>query len=275
MFRQVVLTCFLLVSLILFQSASAGAQAIGSVVSVVPGGEIRTAAGRTKLVEGAALSNGDIITTDASGRAQLLFSDGTKIAVGPGSRLVIDEVLMQSGGTAQRFAVNAVGGTFRFISGKSAKPAYKISTPTATMGIRGTLFDFSVDKNRGTNMVLFRGQVNLCAQGNCAEVRGRCTMAVSDRKGNIGGIGTRQEKLGILASEFPFVTDQNDLSKGFQAPVRSCGDLSRIAKKPIRAAVINEEKTGNREPPQRSEPERADPPAPEPEPEPEPPPSRG
>ena len=141
------------------------AQQVGTASAVVQGAEIRSAAGRARLVAGTALAMGDVVTTDAQGQAQLLFADGTRMVVGPGSRLVIDQILMQGNGTAQTFAVSAVGGTFRFITGKSAKPAYKILTPTATLGLRGTEFDFAVSPRRGTNVVLFRGRVLLCAQG--------------------------------------------------------------------------------------------------------------
>ncbi len=261
-------------------TGSATAQAVGKVVVAVPGAELATADGRFRLVAGAPVAMGDVVTTDAAGQVQLLFDDGTKIVVGPGSRLVIEEILLQSGGKAERFAVRAVGGTFRFITGKSAKPAYRINTPTATMSIRGTVFDFSVVPKGGTNVVLFRGQVQLCAQqGNCAEIRGRCTLAISDRGGRIGGAETPEQKDGVLISEFPFVVDQSVLTRAFQTPTGSCGDVARLrklAKKPIsnldRADAT--ETVDAPETPRAPEPTPEPPPAPAPDPQPEPPPQR-
>ena len=87
---------------------------------------------------------GDVITTGATGQVQLLFQDETKIAIGANSQLVIESILFNSSGTASDFTVNAVQGAFRFFSGKSEKSTYAIRTPKATMGIRGTVFDFTV-----------------------------------------------------------------------------------------------------------------------------------
>jgi hypothetical protein len=39
--------------------------------------------------------------------------------------------------TARNISINAVRGAFRFITGKSPKDAYSITTPTATIGVRG------------------------------------------------------------------------------------------------------------------------------------------
>ena len=280
LYRMRLMTFLIAMLTACFMTGSATAQAVGKVVVAVPGAEIASDAGRFRLLAGAPVAMGDVVTTDAAGQVQLLFDDGTKIVVGPGSRLVIEEILMQSGGKAETFAVRAVGGTFRFITGKSAKPAYRIDTPTATMGIRGTIFDFSVVPKGGTNVVLFRGQVRLCAQqGNCAEIRGRCTLAISDRRGRVGGAESPEQKDGVLTTEFPFVVDQSVLTRAFQAPTGSCGDVARprkVAKKAI--SILDRadatEVIAAPEPPSAPEPEPEPVPAPAPNPEPEPPPQR-
>lgn len=235
MWRGVSRTLLAVVMSVGVMATAVQAEAIGQADAVVPGAEIRTGEGRFMLVDGAALSVGDVVTTDAKGKAQLLFTDGTRIVVGPGSTLEIDEILMQSRTKASRFAVSAVGGTFRFISGKSAKSAYSISTPGATMAIRGTAFDFSVDRRTGTNVVLFRGVVQLCARaGGCAEIRGRCTMALSDLRGNVGGAESREQKDEVLVSKFPFVLDQRALGADYQVPTGLCGEVAqRVIPKPI------------------------------------------
>ena len=69
-------------------------------------------------------------------------------------------MLVRADGTAGKFAVNALAGTFRFLTGNSEKSAYQIITPTGTLGVRGTKFDFTVDPRTGqTKVVLFEGQV--------------------------------------------------------------------------------------------------------------------
>jgi hypothetical protein len=284
--------CMLLAMLLAMQVTGGAAQAqpIGQIASASGAGLVQTSAGRAALKPGLRLSVGDVVTTDTGGKAQLVFDDGTKIVVGPGSRLVIEEILMQSGGTAERFAVSAVGGTFRFISGKSAKKAYAITTPTATMGIRGTSFDFSVRQREGTNLVLFKGAVQMCGlNGQCAEIRGRCTLITLKGRGQFSGL-TGEENLeakdNVIVEDFPFVLDQDPLRREFRAPVGSCGDVeSRVAARAAQKAGVapaapqsalpdragGSDNVERESPPEREapEPERPDPPeAPDPDPDP-------
>lgn len=280
MFVRILGVCLALLIGLSFGSA-AMAQEIGVVASAQGGGEIRTASGRTPLAQGTRLSVGDVVSTTPGGKAQLLFDDGTKIVVGAGSRLVVEEVLMQSNGKAERFAVSAVGGTFRFISGKSAKKAYEITTPTATMGIRGTVFDFTVREREATNLVLFKGRVLMCAQnGNCAEVRGRCTLITLKGSSQFSGAESVEQKDDVLVADFPFVLEQEPLKREFRAPVGSCGDVqarvaARLAPPKSAAAIAAEtalpDRSGSAENVDRPEIERPEPPEP-PEPQaPEPP----
>ena len=210
--------------LLLFPAASM-AQGIGQVSAVTQGATLKGASGTVTLQRGARLSSGDVIMTDGTGRAELLFDDETKVVVGPASKLVIDEVLMQSPKKAQRFAIAAVNGSFRFITGNSPKPAYDISTPTATMAIRGTIFDFAVSPKKGTNVALFRGKVRLCTSGACANMQGDCTVAVSNRRGKIAAPKTTDERDIVLIDDFPLVINQDDITPKFRAPVGGCGDL--------------------------------------------------
>ncbi len=218
-----------LFAVLLLAPSLALAQGIGQVAAVSPGATLKTASGTVVLARGVRLSSGDVVMTDASGRAELLFDDETKVVVGPASKLVIDEVLMQSPAKAQRFAISAVSGSFRFITGNSPKPAYDISTPTATMAIRGTIFDFTVSKKQGTNVALFRGKVRLCTSGACANMQGECAVAFSNRRGKIAAPKTTDERDDVLITGFPFVVDQEDITPKFRAPVGGCGDLKAKA----------------------------------------------
>ncbi|WP_442880153.1 FecR family protein [Aurantimonas sp. A2-1-M11] len=166
---------------------------------------------------------GDVVQTGPDGESQLLFDDSTRIVVGPSSRLMIESVLFNSRGAASQFAINALGGTFRFISGNSPKAVYAIRTPTATMSVRGTIFDFAVQNQRGTDIVLLDGGVRLCgrATGQCVELRGGCRAVNVSPSGGIGEYQSRESKR-LLLAEFPYVVSQNRLQSGFRASVTSC-----------------------------------------------------
>ena len=207
---------------ILLTNATAGA--IGTAVAVFPGANLTHLQQSTELSAGAGVSTGDIITTDRTGQVQLIFNDETRVAIGPNSRFIVEDVALKSGGTASRFAVSAVAGSFRFITGKSKKSAYAINTPTATMGIRGTVFDFVVRKRHGTDLVIFSGEVRMCSKdGNCFKVVGECAAVQMDTAGNFSTVKKKADKRDLIAHGFLFVSAQQQLAPEFRAEVRSCG----------------------------------------------------
>jgi hypothetical protein len=52
-------------------------------------------------------------------------------------------------------------GAFRFVTGHSEKAAYKITTPLATIGVRGTILDILSQRGR-TTVVLQEGAASVC-----------------------------------------------------------------------------------------------------------------
>ncbi|MFN0114067.1 MAG: FecR domain-containing protein [Paracoccaceae bacterium] len=209
---------------LLLLPVSAPAKEVGGVVALQRGAWITGAEGRSRLAPDMRISMKDVIETDGAGSAQLLFDDGTKIAIGPRSKLVIDEVLMRSSTRASRFAVSAVSGSMRFITGKSPKSAYSISTPTATMGIRGTAFDVALRRNRRTDLVLFSGAVDFCSNEGCVRVTNACQTVTATSFGKITQTEGDFQKGRLLAGRFPLIVKQGKLQVAFHQPLERCGD---------------------------------------------------
>lgn len=205
-------------------SGVAVAQDIARVVAVSQGAEILRQGRQTALGEGQGVASGDIIVTGRTGQVQLLFDDETRVAIGPNSQFNVTDVRLNAHGTAKTFAVAAVAGTFRFITGKSRKSAYAIDTPTATMGIRGTAFDFVVRRRQGTDLILFSGQVRMCGRaGGCYRVGGICDAVQMDTSGTLGLIAGKDAKQNLIAHGFSFISDEERLLPEFRTAVRSCG----------------------------------------------------
>jgi hypothetical protein len=116
---------------------AANAQPDGIVVAVIQQAHIDAKTGKTVLMPANPIYSGDRITTDAIGNAQIKFRDDTKLVVGPNSALVIDAFVFNADDTARQVSISALKGAFRFISGNSPNDVYRITTPTATIGIRG------------------------------------------------------------------------------------------------------------------------------------------
>ena len=133
----------------------------GVAVAVVQQAEANGNGGIRILQQDAPVFSGDTIVTGPVGQAQVRFRDDTRLVVGPNSHLVIDAFVF-SGNTARKLSINALKGAFRFISGKSRHSAYYITTPTATIGVRGTQIDVSV----GNGVVIYSGAAEVCKRGS-------------------------------------------------------------------------------------------------------------
>ncbi|MEO1749931.1 MAG: FecR domain-containing protein, partial [Pseudomonadota bacterium] len=133
----------------------------------------------------------------------------------------ISDIQMGSSNSANRFAVDAVRGTFRFISGRSPKNAFQISTPHATIGVRGTTFDLNVLGQ--TQLASLRGIVDICGSSGCITLRARCSVAIAERGGSVRAAASISEAGQIIRSGFPYIEDQRPrLLPIFRAAVRSC-----------------------------------------------------
>ena len=121
-----------------------------------------------------AMKSGDTIfanqtvSTDASGIGQFEFRDKTRLAIGPGSTVVLDNFVYDSKSSASKVVIDLTRGSFRFITGKSSHDAYEIVTPQATIGVRGTAFDVYVDRSGEMAVAMINGAVEVCPKlGAC------------------------------------------------------------------------------------------------------------
>ena len=95
-----------------------------------------------------------------------MFLDSTNLAVGPTSRIVLDRFVYEGDPNAEKVAVGLAKGLFRFTTGNLDKKAYTITTPTAAIGVRGTVLDISV-RSADTRVTLVEGLALVCpAQGD-------------------------------------------------------------------------------------------------------------
>ena len=128
----------------LLLAAGSNAAVIATAAGVVPAATGELGGTRVTILQGAQLEEGQLIVTDTGGEVQVTFLDNTRMVIGPNSSLQIDRILMRNDGTFSSFAVNALGGTFRFITGNSPSDAYRVTTPAGTISVRGTKWDLTV-----------------------------------------------------------------------------------------------------------------------------------
>jgi hypothetical protein len=87
----------------------------------------------------------ELIETEAESATRLVFLDETTLTLGPDSSVVLDSFVFDPEPSQASFVMTATKGVFRFASGKLPKNAYRLHTPAATIGIRGTVLNVSVD----------------------------------------------------------------------------------------------------------------------------------
>lgn len=201
------------------------AQTVAKVVGLQNAATLQRGLKRSALVRNFDLMSGDRIRTDETGQVQVVFVDRTRVVIGPNSDFHVKDVKISTGKKASKFVVRALRGSFRFLSGDSAKETYEIKTPSVTMGIRGTDFDFVVASRRQTRVVAFDGEVQVCNRRNrCARLVGGCAL-VSVQQRQFDLPETAEDRVGILARNFPFVVNQGRFPGNFQVETGACGDV--------------------------------------------------
>jgi hypothetical protein len=94
------------------------------------------------LARGAELDTGDTVRTGTDGRAQIRFTDGSYVSLQPNTDFAISEYEYKGKADgSERSFYGLVRGAMRTVTGaigRVNRNAYRITTPTATVGIRGT-----------------------------------------------------------------------------------------------------------------------------------------
>lgn len=204
----------------------------GTVLAVVQSANIDSATGQEVLQPEAPVFSGDRIDTGPVGSAQIRFRDDTKLVVGPNSSMVIDAFVFNDDNTARQVSINALKGAFRFFTGKSRKDAYTITTPTATIGVRGTQFDIEIEREGTTRVANFEGMTRICrrdangdVQSDCIEQSESCSISVirpaepKIARFTDDDVAFRNRQLKYY---FPFVRDQSPLLPAFRVNLAQC-----------------------------------------------------
>ena len=178
-----------------FGCGSAYAAVAGHVQFVYGAVQLTTEAGKAHPIQkGDAVNEGDTLVTAPATSAQVSMEDGGFIAVRPDTRLKFDSFRFtgQQDGNGQSFFSLFKGG-FRAITGligKVNKANYRITTPSATLGIRGTDHEIVVVVP-GSAMALLApvGTYNKVNLGETTMTTGKGTIFIlPNQMGYAGGV---------------------------------------------------------------------------------------
>ena len=137
--------------LILLVASACAAKDVGQVISFKAGVSAQRGGQPVELGMKSPVSEKDVLTTDATGRAQVLFDDDTTVSLGSNTSLSLETVVAEGANPA--FRVRMGQGVARFITGKIVEKnpeGFSVVTPEATVGIRGTIVGVSVGSGTTT-----------------------------------------------------------------------------------------------------------------------------
>ncbi|MFY9315698.1 MAG: FecR family protein [Burkholderiales bacterium] len=135
----------ILACLLLLAGGSAGAQEAGRVILSIGEVTIQRGAAVSAAPVGSVLNNGDTIRVGAASNAQVRFVDEAIIALRPGTEFKVDDYNWPGAASGvERAFFSLLKGGLRTVTGaigKTNQQNYRVTTPTATIGIRGTNFN--------------------------------------------------------------------------------------------------------------------------------------
>jgi hypothetical protein len=123
-------------------------DAIGKVQKVVGSVTVIRNGTAVGLHVGDAIHKSDVIETGVNSSCGIAFPDGTALDLVANTRMALNDYTYDVAGSANNALFTLVEGTFAFVAGQVAHTGngMKISTPVATMGIRGTVGLFKTDR---------------------------------------------------------------------------------------------------------------------------------
>jgi hypothetical protein len=127
-----------------------------------------TGSATSQLNVGDGVLRDEIVRTGLASAARLVMADNTNLSLGPDATIKLDRAVFNDEHSYRDIAIRLTTGAFRFVTGGSEKTAYKITTPLASIGVRGTVLDILSQRGK-TTVVLQEGASRVCATG------GQCT----------------------------------------------------------------------------------------------------
>jgi len=163
-----------------------GLAAAGLVQFTAGDVQLRRGDSLSRLAKGAELDGGDVVLTGTEGRAQIRFTDGGLVALYPDSQFTVTRYADGAGTGEDHFVVNLLRGGMRALTGLIGKrnPAsYKVITPTAVVGIRGSAFMLAIDANGKVLVSGEQDEIEVCTQAGCVGVTaGEAVLVLSDQE---------------------------------------------------------------------------------------------
>ena len=138
----------------------AAAQVVNSVT-----GTLASTRAMAPLRAGIDVFQNETIDTADNSASRVVFQDRTELSVGPQSSVVLDRFVFDPDPSRSAVAVSIAKGVARFSTGLLPKPDYALTTPSAQIGVRGTVLTVTVSTAKATTVSVESGIALVTGRG--------------------------------------------------------------------------------------------------------------
>lgn len=154
-----------ILALVCFQGAWAAEGApVGKVLMATGVASAKSTSEERALQRKSDIYAGDVLVTGKNSQVQLRMNDGALIALGAETEFEVKSYRYNEEGKKDEVVLAVIKGGLRTITGQVDKSGYKMTTPAATLGIRGTIFEVHVAADGTTTVILREGGVDVTGQ---------------------------------------------------------------------------------------------------------------
>jgi hypothetical protein len=179
-----------ILSLSLFASAlvrageiPASGDIVGTVTTAIGEGRIVSDTGQESVaLRGTSVRSGDRVETAIGGHVHIRFVDGGLVSVRPLSRLLIEAYRNNKDTDLAAIKFRLEEGVMRSITGQwgeAHRDRFRLNTPVAAIGIKGTDFVVKADQANTFASVISGAIVMAPLEGSCAQTLGPCADGTS------------------------------------------------------------------------------------------------
>lgn len=188
----------LFISGLLLLATVAFALPVATVTHVSGALAAKTASGVVKSLSiGSKVEAGDTVQTARRTYARLKFTDGSEVTLKPDTQFKVERYAFDKNKPKEDAgSYNLIKGGLRTISGQIGKrgnqDSYKMHTPTATIGIRGTIYD-----------------AQYCMGDSCGSIKPGLYLSVADGTVVVTNTAGVQTTLQVRTGEYVYVANPN------------------------------------------------------------------
>jgi hypothetical protein len=180
--KIIAISLLLLSSLLIFSSVSFAETAVGRITHLSGPLFAKKADGTTRVLSiNSSVEQGDVLVTEKKTYARIKFTDNSTITLHPHTQLKLSQYMFnQAKAKDDNIVIDLIKGGMRAVTGLIGKrgnqDSYKLNTPNAVAGIRGTTYECKICEGNcgslpnGLYLFVMQGIVNVSNNAGSQDV---------------------------------------------------------------------------------------------------------